>query len=86
VVTLATPEWLSSHAGELRPGSGGHAYLVYFDGQPQYVVRPTPAAGKFGCDVVQTINGQRVESGGSYATENEAASGGLEDLRKFLGW
>jgi hypothetical protein len=43
-------------------------------------------AGKFGCSVTQTVNGKRLDSGASYATLEDALRGGLEDLRKALGW
>jgi hypothetical protein len=60
--------------------------MIFFDGQPQYFVLPRPAGGKFGREVTQTINGKRLESGATYATAEEAVKGGLEDLRKALGW
>jgi hypothetical protein len=83
---MTTPEWLTKRGGELRPGPLGGAWYVYFDGQPQYSLMPTPVAGKHSCRVMQTINGRRLDSGGVHATVEEAMQGGLEDLRKALGW
>lgn len=83
---LTTPDWFTRHGGTLYEKKTNHAWVVFFDGQPQYVVTPVPVAGKFGCEVMQTINGKRVEGGGTYATPEDAVRGGLEDLRKALGW
>jgi hypothetical protein len=47
---------------------------------------PFPVAGKHGCIVEQTVNGKRLESKNTYASQEEALRGGLEDLRKALGW
>jgi hypothetical protein len=54
--------------------------------KPQYLLTPVPVAGKYGCEVRQTVNGRRLESAGTYASADAALSGGLEDLRKALGW
>jgi hypothetical protein len=86
VMSVTAPEWLSKHDGELRPSKDGQTYLVFFAGQMQYVLALVPAEGKFACRVTQTINGRRLDSGASYATPDEALRGGLEDLRKALGW
>lgn len=83
-MALTTPEWLARHGGELRAEKT--SWVVFFDRAPQYRLTPLPVAGKFGCEVMQTINGKRVESGGTYATMEDAIRGGLEDLRKALGW
>jgi hypothetical protein len=85
-MTVAIPDWLRLHDGELRPGAGGNALLVYFRGEPQYVVQVVPVAGKFGCTVTQSINGRRLEGNRTYDTKEEALQGGLEDLRQALGW
>jgi hypothetical protein len=82
-MALSTPDWLAQRGGELRSGK---AYLVYLNGEPQYLLVPTPAAGKFSCRVTQTINGQRLDSGATYAGDEDAVRGGLDDLRKALGW
>lgn len=84
--TLVAPEWLTRHGGEVRPTSVGHGFAVRIDGEPQYLLVPFPVGGKFGCKVEQTINGRRLESGATYASEEDAIRGGLEDLRKVLGW
>ena len=47
---------------------------------------PFPVAGKFGCQVVQTINGRRLDRQEVFATPHEAVRGGLDALRKALGW
>ena len=83
---LTTPDWLAKHDGELRPSSAGPYWLVLLDGEPQYRLTPVPAAGKYSCQVMQTVNGRRLDSGGTYPTREEALQGGLEDLRKALGW
>jgi hypothetical protein len=84
--SVAAPEWLTKHGGELRPSRDGRSQMVYFAGQMQYVLALDPVQGKFGCRVIQTINGRRLDSGGSYETPDDALRGGLEDLRKALGW
>jgi hypothetical protein len=54
--------------------------------QPKYLHTPLPLGGRFGSKVTQTINVTRLDCGGTYATTEEAVQGGLEDLRKALGW
>jgi hypothetical protein len=83
---MTTPDWLARHDGVLRADKGTNAWVVLIEREPQYLLTPTPVAGKFGCEVMQTINGRRLESGNTYATAEEAVRGGLEDLRKALGW
>jgi hypothetical protein len=83
-MALTTPEWLTRHGGELRVNHA--AWIVYFDKEPQYRLTAIPVAGKFGCEVMQTINGKREESSGTYPSAEDAIRGGLEDLRKALGW
>lgn len=83
---MTTPEWLAKRGGELRPGPVDQAWFVVFDGEPQYALTPTPAAGKHSCRVTQTINGKRLDGGSTHATEAEAIRSGLEELRKALGW
>ena len=85
-MNVTIPDWLAQRAGSLQTGSDGRSCFVVFDQQPQYRLVPTPVAGQFGCAITQTINGKRVESSGTYATAAEALRGGLEDLRKALGW
>jgi hypothetical protein len=83
---MTTPDWLTKHGGALRPGPVNGAWYVYLDGEPQYSLTPEPAGGKHSCRVMQTINGRRLDSGRVHATLEEAMQGGLEDLRKTLGW
>ena len=80
------PDWLTKHSGTLRPGIDGRSWFVCFDGQPQYEVTPIPAAGKFACEIRQTINGRRLDGKGIYSSADEAIHGGLEELQKALGW
>ena len=47
---------------------------------------PIPAGGKYACRVAQSINGKRLDAGATFATRDEALRGGLDDLRKALGW
>jgi hypothetical protein len=56
------------------------------DDEPQYELRAIPVAGKLGCRVEQTVNGKRLESNTVYPSADDALRGGLEDLRKTLGW
>jgi hypothetical protein len=86
VMSVTTPDWLSRHDGDLRPSKDGLSWLVFFAGQMQYALIVAPVAGKFGSRVTQTINGKRLDSGASYPTVEDAVRGGLEDLRKALGW
>src|SRR5262245_22323512 len=57
-----TPEWLSRRGGELRPGVDSNTWQVFFDGEPQYRLTPIPVQGKHGCQIVQTINGRRLDA------------------------
>ena len=83
---ITPPDWLVKHGGTLRPGIDGHSWLVMFDNRPQYVVTSIPAAGKHAAEVMQMVNGRRLEGHGTYPTADDAVRGGLEDLRKALGW
>ena len=85
-MSVTTPEWLSKHGGELRQATVPDTWLILLGGQPQYRLVPVPAAGKSSCQVTQTNNGRRLDGGASYASADEALQGGLEDLRKALGW
>jgi hypothetical protein len=85
-MAVATPDWLTKHGGEVRASKDLRRYVVYFAKEPQYVVEVVPASGKFGTRVMQTINGRRVESNNVFPSVDEAVAGGLEDLRKHLGW
>jgi hypothetical protein len=85
-MNLTAPDWLTRRGGALRPCPDGQSWAVLLDNQPQYLLRPIPAAGKLACLVEQTINGKRLDGKIVYASEDEALRGGLEDLRKRLGW
>jgi hypothetical protein len=83
---MTTPDWLAQRGGKLRPGPLNRAWFAIIDGEPQYSLMAEPARGKHSCRVTQTINGKRLDSGSTHATEAEALESGLEDLRKKLGW
>lgn len=83
---VTTPDWLTRHDGELRASADGRSWLVYLGGEPQYLLLAVPAGGKFACRVSQTVNGRRFDRGSTFPTLEDAARGGLEDLREALGW
>jgi hypothetical protein len=83
---ITTPDWLAKRRGELRPSNAGIGWIVLLNGEPQYRLVPVPAAGKHSCEVVQTVNGKRLDKGGIYPTVEDALRGGLEELRMVLGW
>ncbi len=85
-MAVTTPDWLTRHGGELRASIDGRSWLVYLSGDPQYLLLALPADGKFACRVSQTINGRRLDGKATYPTLEDAARGGLEDLRQALGW
>ena len=78
---VATPEWLAKRGGALQPSTRGSTWLVLLNGSPQYRLVPIPAAGKYACEVTQTVNGRRLEGSGTYPSIEDALRGGLEDLR-----
>jgi hypothetical protein len=47
---------------------------------------PVPVQGKYGCVIKQTNNGRRIENTGVYLRADEALRGGLDELRRALGW
>jgi hypothetical protein len=83
---MTTPEWAASRGGEVRVSKDGQSWLLYLGGEPQYLLLLSPAEGKYGCRVEQTNSGRRLGSGAAYPTPEAALRGGLEDLRKALGW
>jgi len=85
-MALTAPEWLVRRGGDVRLGSVGDSWLVLVAGEPQYRLVPVPADGKYSCQVIQTVNGKRLDKGGVFASPDEACRGGLEDLRQALGW
>jgi hypothetical protein len=85
-MAVTTPDWLAQRGGELRPGKDGRSWSVHLRSEPLYLLQVVPAAGKHACRVAQTVNGKRLDRGGVYPTIEDAARGGLEDLRTALGW
>ena len=83
---MTAPDWLTQRGGALKLGSDGQHWYVLFDGRPDYRVTAAPVAGKFGAVVRQTVNGNPIESTGVFGSKEEAIGGGLDDLRKALGW
>jgi hypothetical protein len=83
---MTAPDWLTQRGGDLKLGSDNVTWYFVVGGQPQYSLVVVPVNGRFGCAVRQTINGQRTVSAGVHATAEEAIRGGLDDLRKALGW
>ncbi len=83
---MTAPDWLKQRGGDLKLATDRRTWYFLLGGQPQYSLRAVPVNGRFGCAIRQTINGTRIESGGVYGSEEEAIGGGLEDLRKALGW
>jgi hypothetical protein len=85
-MAVTSPEWLTQRGGELRQSKDGESYVVYVGGEPQYLLIPVPADGRHACRVSQTNNGKRLDGKATYTTFDEAVRGGLDDLRKALGW
>ena len=83
---MTLPDWLTKRGGDLKFGSDAKTCFLLFAGQPNYSLVAVPVAGKFGCAIRQTINGQRIECAQTFGTKDEAIAGGLEELRKALGW
>lgn len=85
-MAATVPDWIKSRNGDLKDSKDGHSWMVWFVNQPQYLLEPLPAKGKFTCRVLQTNNGKRLDSGAVWATRDEALQGGLGELRAALGW
>jgi hypothetical protein len=85
-MAITAPEWLVKRGGSLKPGPYGDVWFVMFQGGPQYKLAPVPVGGKYGCAITQTINGKPIPSTARADTADAAIQGGLEDLRKALGW
>lgn len=83
---MTAPEWLTRHGGSLKLGSDQRTWYVIVGGKPIYSVSDVPQNGRFGCKVRQTNNGEMLNVCGSFASADEAVAGGLEELRKTLGW
>jgi hypothetical protein len=82
----STPEWLSQRGVELRESKDKHSWLLYLGKEPQYLLQVVPVRGQFGCRIAQTVSGKRLDGSDVYATPEQALTGGLEQLRKALGW
>jgi hypothetical protein len=85
-MAVTTPDWLTKRGGSLSASKDNRRFAVYFANEPQYVVEVIPADGKYSTRVFQSINGRRLQNTGVFPSPDEAAAGGLEDLRKSLGW
>jgi hypothetical protein len=80
------PDWLTRRTGTIKESADGQSWLVYLNGEPQYLLLAVPAKGKIACRISQTVNGRRLDDGATWATIPEALAGGLEELRQKLGW
>jgi hypothetical protein len=85
-MTVATPDWLTHRGVRLQASKDGGSWLVYLGPEPQYLQQAVPVKGQFGCRITQTINGRRLDGGAVYPTLDAALQGGLDELRKALGW
>jgi hypothetical protein len=85
-MSVPTPDWLARHGGELRANPHEQSFAVYFGPELEYILRLVPIKGRYGCLVKQSVSGKHLESGTSWPTTDDALRGGLEDLRKVLGW
>jgi hypothetical protein len=83
---MTIPDWLKTRDGGLSKGLSERTWLVTLGGHPQWRLDAVPAKGLFSCAVLQTNNGQRMDGGMSYPTQEAALTGGLEELRAKLGW
>jgi len=85
-VTLKAPDWLVQHGGDVRLGSDGQTWYVYFGPAPDYALNVVPVGNKFGCKIRQTNNGRLLANDEPSAGPEEALRDGLEQLGKTLGW
>jgi hypothetical protein len=85
-MTVTTPDWLTRRGVRLEASKDGQSWLIYLGAEPQYLLLPLPVKGQFGCRITQTINGRRLDTGATYPTLEAAFNGGLDELRKALGW
>ena len=83
---MTTPDWLTQRGGSLKLGSDGQRWYVIFEGRPDYSLSAVPVHAAFGCAIRQTVNGRRIECAEVFPSQEEAIRGGLESLRKALGW
>ena len=85
-MAASTPDWLSQRGAALRESKDKLSWLVYLGKEPQYALMAVPARGQFACRVTQTVSGKRLDGPDVYPTAEQALAGGLEQLRKALGW
>ena len=85
-MAVSAPNWLTQRSGSLTLSSDGHTWFFMLGKEAMYRLAVRPAEGQFSCQITQTINGRPIESKGIFPTPDEAVRGGLEDLRKALGW
>ena len=85
-MAVTTPDWLTQRGVRLLASRDGQSWLVYLGQEPQYLLQAVPVKGQFGCRITQTINGRRLDTGATYPSIEAALQGGLEELRKALGW
>jgi hypothetical protein len=83
---MTAPDWLTRRGAGLRLGSDQRTWYVTLEGAPHYSLIPVPVGDTFGCAIKQTVNGQRIDSTGTYPSKEEAVRGGLDDLGTVLGW
>jgi len=85
-MTVTTPDWLTRRGVHLQASKDGQSWLVYLGQEPQYLLMAVPAKGQHACRITQTINGRRLDGGATYPSVEAALNGGLDELRKALGW
>jgi hypothetical protein len=85
-MNLTAPEWLTRHGGSIKLGTDGQTWFVVLGAKPQYALVPRPVGDKFGCYIKQTNSGKPIDTTTTAPSCDEALKGGLEDLRKALGW
>jgi len=83
---VTTPDWMSQRGVTLRESKDRLSWLVYFGHEPQYFLQAVPVRGQFGCRITQTDNGKRLDGPDVWPGVDQALAGGLEQLRKALGW
>jgi len=83
---VTAPDWLTRRDCSLRAAPDGVSVAVLFNGEPDYLLTPLPAEGKHTCQIIQTNNGKHLDHGAIYDSPDQAIGGGLEELRKALGW
>lgn len=86
-MTWHAPDWLAQRDGRLQQGPYRQTWFVLIGNDAKYKLTPTPAGGRHACAVADTVNGRRLDKGTeTYDSETKALHGGLDELRKVLGW